>query len=466
MAKVKTVHICGDCGWESPKWQGQCRSCGAWGTLTEFQEKPGGSRPSAASVRGSAARAIPVTQVDVEEATAFPSGVGEFDRVLGRGISPGGVVLLAGDPGVGKSTLLLDIAARYARMAAAAGRGPVLYATGEETASQVRLRAQRIEALTPDLLLVAANDVTAVESLVAEHRPSLIVVDSVQTFIAPDVEGVQGGVTQIRAVTNSVIRMAKESNTPAILVGHVTKEGALAGPRTLEHMVDVVCHIEGEKNTGLRLLRSLKNRYGSTEEVGCFQLTGRGIEEVPDPSALFVSRRADLTPGSAIGVMLDGQRAIPTEVQALIEESQGGSGRRVVSGLSHSRVTMLLAVLGETTGKSLSASNVYVSTVGGASTQDPALDLAVILAAHSASTASAVRMNTVAIGEVGLTGDVRACHGLERRLQEADRLGFKCALIPASQADQVRVPERIRIVPVSSVLEALEKGLPGRRSVD
>ena len=460
MAKVKTVHICSDCGWESPKWQGQCRACGEWGTLTEFTDRPGKPGSAAASVRGSKAQAVPVTQVDVEEAAAFPSGVGEFDRVLGRGITPGGVVLLAGDPGVGKSTLLLDIAARYARMAAAGGRGPVLYGTGEETVSQVKLRAERIEALTPDLLLVAANDIDTVAALVTEHHPSLVVVDSVQTFVAPEVEGVQGGVTQIRAVTNAVIRMAKENNIPAILVGHVTKEGALAGPRTLEHMVDVVCHIEGEKNTGLRLLRSLKNRYGSTEEVGCFQLTSRGIEEVPDPSALFVSRRADLTPGSAVGVMLDGQRAIPTEVQALIEESQGGSGRRVVSGLSHSRVTMLLAVLGETVGKSLSASNVYVSTVGGASTVDPALDLAVVLAAHSAAGAGAVGMNTVAIGEVGLTGDVRACHGMDRRLLEAERLGFRRALIPASQADQIRSLRRLELVPVSSVLEALQKGLP------
>ncbi|WP_350258000.1 DNA repair protein RadA [Scrofimicrobium sp. R131] len=456
MAKTKVVHVCEECGWESPKWLGQCRSCGAWGTLTEARigpPAPGSSLPALATA------AVPVTEVDIREAAAFPSGISEFDRVLGRGITPGGIILLAGDPGVGKSTLLLDIAARFARMAEADGRGPVLYATGEETASQVRLRAERIGALTPHLLLVAENNFQAVAAHAAEHRPSLLIVDSVQTLTVPEADGVPGGVTQIREVTTAVIRVAKEQNLPAILVGHVTKEGGLAGPRSLEHLVDVVCHFEGDRHTGLRLLRSLKNRYGSTDEVGCFQLTDRGVEEVPDPSSLFVSNHERQVEGSAIAITLDGQRALPTEVQALAQEGPGGNGRRTVSGLNHSRVAMILAVLQAKVGIGSREEDVYVSTVGGAVATEPATDLAIALAFASAKRGEAVRPRLVAIGEVGLTGDIRGCHGLERRLAEAQRLGYREALVPSSQVQDLRAPRNLQLIPVGELSEAINFAL-------
>lgn len=461
MAKPRIVHVCGECGWESPKWQGQCRSCGEWGTLAEFS--PGSTKPTVPPTLMSVA--TPVTEVDVSAAHAFPSGINEFDRVLGRGITPGGVILLAGDPGVGKSTLLLDIAARFARMAEIGGRGPVLYVTGEETASQVRLRAERIGALTPNLLLVAENNMDAAQVHIDQSNPSLVVIDSVQTLSVPGVEGVQGGVTQIREVTAAVIRVAKEKNVPAVLVGHVTKDGGLAGPRSLEHLVDVVCHLEGDRYTGLRLLRSLKNRYGSTDEIGCFQMTDQGVEEVPDPSQLFVSRGAHETEGSAVGVMLDGRRALPTEIQALLQEGNGGTGRRAVAGLSQSRVTMLLAVLNERLDISRRDQDVYVSTVGGASSQEPALDLAIALAVASAANKMPLIEHMVAIGEVGLTGDVRAVPGLERRLLEASRLGFTQALVPESQVRDVRAPRGMRLIPVRSIRSAAGQALPARLGI-
>lgn len=448
------MHVCDACGWESVKWMGQCRECGAWGTMSEFRQAA--ARPSSSPIQP----AIPVTEVDLDSSLAYPSGVTEFDRVLGKGITPGGVVLLAGDPGVGKSTLLLDIAARFSRMAEATGRGPVLYVTGEETASQVRIRAERIGALSPHLLLAAEANFENVAEHIRQHRPSLLIVDSVQTLHLPGVEGVPGGVTQIRAVTAGVIKAAKEQNVPAILVGHVTKDGGLAGPRSLEHLVDVVCHFEGDPHTGLRLLRALKNRYGSTDEIGCFQLTDLGIEEVPDPSGLFLSRATLGSPGSAVTVTLEGQRALTTEIQALSQKGNGGNGRRVVSGLSQPRVAMVLAVLEAKTGIATREEDIYVSTVGGARTVEPATDLAVILAVASASRNKALPAHTVTFGEVGLTGDVRATRGLERRLQEASRLGFTRAIIPADSAGLPRTPAGMEVTLVSTVAEALAAALP------
>ncbi len=456
MAKTKTVHVCSDCGWDTAKWQGQCRSCGAWGTLVESvaHQKGGGSKAAPVS------RAVPVTEVDARPAAAFPSGISEFDRVMGQGITPGGVILLAGDPGVGKSTLLLDIAARFARMALAQGRGPVLYATGEETASQVRLRAERIGALTPNLLLVAENDFDSVAAHVQHHNPSLLIVDSVQTLTVSGVEGVPGGVTQIREVTSAVIGVAKSANMPAILVGHVTKDGGLAGPRSLEHLVDVVCHFEGDRHTGLRLLRALKNRYGSTEEVGCFVLTGQGVEEVPDPSALFISHGSEGRPGSAIAIALDGQRALPIEVQSLFQKGNGGNGRRTVSGLNSARVSMILAVLHAQKKLGSREDDVYVSTVGGASSAEPAMDLAIALASASTMMDKPLPSGLVMMGEVGLTGDLRGCHGMDRRLAEARRLGYKTAMIPASQIGGMGPPKGLTIRPISNLADAIDTIFP------
>lgn len=452
MAKDKITYQCSACGWTSPKWVGQCRECAEWGTLAEAvvtKQTISASRPVSA--------ALPVTQVGIDHAQAFPSGIGEFDRVLGRGITPGAVILLAGEPGVGKSTMLLDIAARFARMSA--GRGPVLYASGEESAAQVRVRAERIGALTDNLLLASETELEAVLSHIEANSPALIVLDSVQTLSTNTVEGSAGGISQVKGVTSAIIQVAKEKNIPTILVGHVTKDGSLAGPRTLEHLVDVVCQFEGDRHTPLRLLRAVKNRYGATDEVGCFQLTEAGIEEVPDPSAIFTSPYSGDVPGSCTTVTLEGNRPMTVEVQALVAQGGGGNGRRTVAGVDPARVGMVLAVLQARLGIDLKEFDVYVSTVGGARAVSPSSDLAIALAILSAVSGKPLPDRNAAIGEVGLTGDIRGCSGLARRFQEAARLGYRRIIVPAVQAESIRSSANCEPVPVRTMLQAKEAAL-------
>lgn len=457
MAKTKTAYRCIQCDWENGKWLGQCRQCAAWGTMEEFIDSPsptGRAEPLLGS--STPAKAVALDQVRVEDATAVPSGMAEFDRVLGGGIVPGSVVLLAGEPGVGKSTLLLDVAARYARRASWTGRGPVLYITGEESLAQVSKRAHRISALEPQLLLAAHGDVGAITALVEEHHPSLLIVDSVQTMSSALADGSPGSVSQVKAVSQVVINTAKQNGLPTLLVGHVTKDGTIAGPRTLEHLVDVVCQFEGDRSGALRLLRSVKNRYGSTDEVGCFTLEEDGIQQVQDPSTLFTSGARGQAPGSFVTVTLEGNRPMLTEIQALVAPGGAGSPRRVTSGLDSSRVAMIMAVVQANRNLDLSKSEVYVSTVGGAKISDPAVDLAIALAIWSAAKRQAPRRALVALGEVGLTGEVRGGTGLSRRLIEAARLGWKTALIPSGQAHELRAPQGMDLVPVVNLEEALQ----------
>lgn len=456
MARTKTEYRCTECGWTSPKWVGQCRECRAWGTLEEAGS-PAPAVPAAAAPRRAA---VPMTQVDASGARRRPTGVGELDRVLGGGIVPGAVVLLAGEPGVGKSTLLLDVAARAAfaqRMAG--GLGPVLYVTGEESASQVKSRAERIGAVDESLLLADENDLGAVLGHVEANAPSLLVVDSVQTMQSSQVEGGAGGVTQVRAVAAGLIRTAKERAMPVLLVGHVTKDGGIAGPRVLEHLVDVVCQFEGDRHSPLRLLRAVKNRYGPTDEVGCFELNDTGITGLPDPSGLFLSQTSLDVPGTCVTVSLEGRRPMPTEVQALLAEPSGPP-RRTTSGVDRNRVLMLLAVLDTRLRVRSSDKDVYVSTVGGARTAEPAVDLAMALAIVSSLTGKAPRRGTVAFGEVGLTGEVRACTGVQRRLQEAARLGFSRAVVPAQGSAELHAVAGLDILPVSDLATAVAAALP------
>lgn len=457
MAKVKTVHICSACGWESPKWVGQCRECGQWGTLEESLSVPissaaGSTVPKAASRPGPV---ISLDKVQAQEVSATPTGITEFDRVLGGGVVPGSVILLAGEPGVGKSTLLLDVAARFARRSEATGAGPVLYVTGEESVSQVKRRAERIGAMTPALLLAAETDVANALWHFEQARPSMLIIDSVQTLTTSAVDSGAGSVGQVKAVAGLVIQAAKSSNIPTVLVGHVTKDGSIAGPRTLEHLVDVVCQFEGDRGTPLRLLRTAKNRYGATDEVGCFLLGDTGIEEVADPSRLFTSGTKGEVPGSCVSVCLDGHRALVTELQALVAPGAGGSPRRATSGLDSSRIAMILAVIQSHLGIDLSSREVYVSTVGGAKTTEPAVDLAVAIAICSAAWNRAPLGGTIALGEVGLTSEIRGCSGLERRLSEAFRLGWKRALVPASQLPDLRIPGEMDVVGVNDLKDAV-----------
>jgi DNA repair protein RadA/Sms len=440
MAKVAQVYRCGECGWSTAKWVGRCAECQAWGSLDRAAHQGIAPGPVAHPAR-------PIASVGLETARSRPTGVGELDRALGGGLVQGAVVLLAGEPGVGKSTLLLEVAARWASTA-----GTALYVTGEESAAQVRLRAERTGALCEGLLLAAETDLAAVLAQVDHVRPSLLVLDSVQTISRAGIDGVAGGVTQVREVAGALIRAAKDRGMVTVLVGHVTKDGSIAGPRVLEHLVDVVLQFEGERHSRLRMVRAVKNRYGPADEVGCFDLSDTGIVSVPDPTGLFLSRHADAVPGTCVTVTLEGRRPLLAEVQALVASSPLATPRRATSGLDASRVAMVLAVLERRGDLSLRNNDVYAATVGGARLTEPAGDLALLVAVASGARDLPVPPGLVAIGEVGLAGEIRRVTGTHRRLAEAERMGFDRALVPP---DPGPVPAGIRAVEVGDVRSAL-----------
>jgi DNA repair protein RadA/Sms len=437
---------CSECGWAAAKWVGRCGECQAWGTVLELGAAPAGLT----KVRQVATPAVPIADIDPESANTWATGVDELDRVLGGGMVSGAVVLMAGEPGVGKSTLLLDVASR-----AASHARTVLYVTGEESASQVRVRAERIGALRPRLLLTAENDLSTILGHVEQVSPDLLIVDSVQTVASDAVDSSAGSVSQVREVAASLIRVAKERGMATVLVGHVTKDGAIAGPRVLEHLVDVVCQFEGDRHSRLRLLRAVKNRYGPTDEVGCFDLSDIGIVGLADPSGLFLSRHADPVPGTCVTVTLEGRRPLVGEVQALVAPSSSSSPRRTTSGLDSSRVAMSLAVLERRAGVRLFSNDAYVSTVGGARMVEPACDLAIALAVAGAATEWPMAAGLIAIGEIGLAGEVRPVAGVSRRLSEAARLGFNRAIIPAGSTETGPAPEGMIVFEVPDLATAL-----------
>lgn len=442
-------YTCTECGWTAAKWAGRCGECQAWGSVVEDTGPTAGPRTMAsAPVRGAAR---PIAEIDVEPARARPTGVAELDRVLGGGLVPGAVVLLAGEPGVGKSTLLLDVASRVAD-----GEGQrVLYVTGEESAGQVRLRAERIGALSPRLLLTAETDLGTVLGHVEAAAPTMLVVDSVQTVASAQVEGAPGGVSQVREVAAALIAAAKERDIPAVLVGHVTKDGSVAGPRTLEHLVDVVCQFEGDRHSRLRLVRATKNRYGPTDEVGCFDLSEQGIVGLADPSGLFLSHTLHRVPGTCVTVTLEGRRPLATEIQSLVVPSQLSNPRRTTSGVDSSRLAMILAVLHRRAGHATGDRDVYVSTVGGARVVEPSADLAVALATASALADLPLLEGLVAVGEVGLAGEIRPVVGLGRRLAEARRLGFARAVVPAGGLSGLAVPDGLEVLEAEDLATAV-----------
>jgi DNA repair protein RadA/Sms len=420
MAKTSPGYTCTDCGWNTVKWVGRCGECQAWGTVVEEGVRTGIlSRVVEVTITEQTA-AKPITHLpDEGELEHLPTGIGEFDRVLGGGIVPGATILLSGEPGVGKSTLLLEVASRVAQRGA-----PVLYVSAEESVSQVRLRAARTGALHESLYLVAETDLGTVIGHITNVQPRLVIVDSVQTVASSTVDGLAGGVSQVREVAAALVRVAKNNNVPLLLVGHVTKDGTIAGPRTLEHLVDVVCQFEGDAQTALRFVRSQKNRFGPTDEVGCFEMTGDGISEVPDPSGLFLSRSSTPTSGTCTTVAMEGRRPMPVEIQALVVSATTPNPRRVTNGVDSSRVAMLLAVLERRAGIRLGDKDVYVSTVGGAKLTEPGADLAIAIALASAARDTAVAHDVVAVGEISLAGEVRPVAASRQREAEAGRLGF------------------------------------------
>ncbi|WP_129661336.1 DNA repair protein RadA [Rothia uropygialis] len=469
------AYRCRECGWTTAKWVGRCGECQQWGTI----EEAGG--PTVA--RTSAARSVetparPIGEVDASVAQFSSTGIQEFDRVLGGGLVPGAVILMAGEPGVGKSTLLLDVAATFARGRPAhreaqgsagqsdaldGGSKPheVLYVTGEESAAQVKLRADRINAVADTLFLAAETDLGSALAHMDKVSPSLLVVDSVQTLASAEVEGSAGGVTQVREVAASIIAEAKKRNMTTLLVGHVTKEGTIAGPRLLEHLVDVVCQFEGDKNSRIRMLRAVKNRFGPTDEVGCFDLLEDGIEGVSDPSGLFVSRTAHPVAGTCLTVTMEGRRPLLAEVQALLDESSTAQPRRATAGLDSARTAMLLAVLQRRAGFNVGKLDCYLSTVGGVRLNEPAADLATVMALASAAEDKPLPRKLVVFGEVGLAGEVRAVPGIRQRINEVARLGFTHVMVPASPAGVGEVPEGVHVKEVASVVDAVDTLFPG-----
>ena len=457
--KVRPVHTCSECGFVSPKWLGRCPECGSWGTLQETAAAESGTAAQAA-VSGRrptgltpTSPAVPITKVGAAATKAINTGIGELDRVLGRGIVPGSVVLMAGEPGVGKSTLLLEVASRWAQLGRTA-----LYATAEESAGQVRARAERTGALHETLYLAAESNLDVAFGHVEQLKPSLLIVDSVQTMHAAGVEGVAGGVAQSRAVTAALTTLAKTTGIPILLVGHVTKDGNVAGPRVLEHLVDVVLNFEGDRQSSLRLLRGLKNRFGATDEMGCFEQTAAGIREVADPSGLFLSHRGSTPDGSAVTVAMDGVRPILAEVQALTVDPVAKNPRRVVTGLDANRVPMVLAVLQARAGERTNDKDAYVATVGGMKIQEPATDLAVALATWSSLHEQPLPPKTVVIGEVGLAGEVRRVPNLDRRLAEAARLGYRHAIVPPGKVEVSGSMQVRQAATLSEAIAALKAG--------
>jgi len=438
----RPAHRCGECGATVAKWVGQCPQCQAWGSIVEVGATRVSLAPGAVT-----SPAVPIGDVDVEAARAVPTGVDELDRVLGGGLVPGGVVLLAGEPGVGKSTLLSSVAARAARDGA-----PVLYVTGEESAAQVRLRAERTGDLAPSLWLAAETDLAAVLAHVDAVRPSLLVLDSVQTVASAQVEGSAGGVTQVRAVAAALIGLAKERGIATVLVGHVTKDGAIAGPRLLEHLVDVVLYFEGERHSPLRLVRAVKNRFGPADEVGCFEMTDTGIAGLPDPSGLFLSDRGRPVAGTCVTVTVEGRRPMLAEVQALVAPTPAANPRRAVSGLDSARVAMVLAIVERRGAVKLQGNDVYTATVGGIRLTEPAADLAVALAVASAVHDRPLPVDVLALGELGLSGELRKVGSMQRRLSEAARLGFRRAIVPSGSGAG---PAGMEIVQVGDLWQAL-----------
>ena len=427
MPKSTLTFMCSECGGESLRWAGQCPHCHAWNTLQEFQVRKGRTSPASTSPKRS--RAVPLNEIESESAPRRPLAWGELNRVLGGGIVPGSVVLVAGEPGVGKSTLLMHAAQQIA----AAG-GKVLYASGEESPQQVRMRAHRLGQLSPGILLLAENDLDAICEAISAEVPQLAIVDSIQTVTDTGLEGGAGSVTQVRESAARLMRLAKEIGVPIFLVGHVTKEGAIAGPRVLEHIVDTVLYLEGDRRQELRILRAMKNRFGSAEEIGVFAMGESGLEEVPDPSAALLGNAVASSPGTAVVVVIEGTRPLLIEIQSLVNEAKPNANfppRRIASGIDINRLHMLIAVLEKRASLSLGQSDIFVNVAGGIRITEPAADLGLALSIHSNTSNRPLPDGLVAIGELGLAGEVRRVGQLDRRLQEAARHGLTRALIPA-----------------------------------
>ncbi|OUR89597.1 DNA repair protein RadA [Gammaproteobacteria bacterium 42_54_T18] len=450
MAKAKTRYVCTDCGSDFPKWAGQCGDCGAWNTLTEFV--PDSAGPAARRGTGYAGESKKVTtmaDVSIENCSRTPTGLNELDRVLGGGLVDGSVVLIGGDPGIGKSTILLQT------MTFLGANSTALYITGEESLQQVAMRARRLGLAQDKMKIMSETVVENILATAAKERPAVMVVDSIQTVYSDALSSAPGGVSQVRECAAALVRYAKQSGTALFLVGHVTKEGALAGPRVLEHMVDSVLYFEGEQDSRFRIIRAVKNRFGAVNELGVFAMTDRGLKEVSNPSAIFLSRYEHPVPGSVVMVTRDGTRPLLVEVQALVDDSQMGNPRRVAVGLDQNRLAMLLAVLNRHGGVATMGMDVFLNVVGGVKVLETGSDMAVLVAVMSSLRNLALDNHLIVFGEVGLSGEIRPVPNGQERLKEAAKHGFKRAIVPKANAPKDPV-DGMDIVGVSWLSEALE----------
>jgi DNA repair protein RadA/Sms len=447
MAKPKSIYACSECGGQAPKWQGQCPHCGAWNTLVEGVATPPAKRFEGVSGGRSPVRTL--STVETRETTRIPTGQAEFDRVLGGGLVPGGVVLLGGDPGIGKSTLLLQACA------ALGATHRTLYVTGEESVEQVALRAQRLGLVNAPVELLAEVQLEAIVAAITGTAPQVVVIDSIQTMYTETLTSAPGSVSQVRECAAQLTRLAKQRGTIVVFVGHVTKEGAIAGPRVLEHIVDTVLYFEGDPHSSFRLVRAIKNRFGAANELGVFGMTERGLRGVSNPSALFLSQHDEPVAGSAIVATLEGSRPLLVEIQALVDPVMGGNPKRLAVGLDPQRLALLLAVLHRHGGLEVAGYDVFVNAVGGVRINEPAADLAVLLAVQSSLRNKPLPAKTLVFGEVGLAGEIRPVQRGQERIREAAKLGFRTVLMPSLNKPKQAV-EGVEIITVNRVGDALD----------
>ena len=453
MAKTRTRYICSACGYESPRWVGRCPGCEAWNTLEETllsaPEKGAGAKIASNQRPGTGAKPLPLRDIPEDVTLRTGTGISELDRVLGGGIVEGGLILIGGDPGIGKSTLLLQVCDHLAK-----DGKRVLYISGEESARQIKLRAARL-GITSDMYVLAENALDAVEEKIRDLQPDTAVIDSIQTMYRPEMASAPGSVSQIREGTSLVMRLCKETGTSVFLVGHVTKDGAIAGPRMLEHMVDVVLYFEGDRQQDYRLLRAVKNRFGSVNELGVFRMTGQGMQVVENPSEELLSHRSKGASGSTVFCGMEGSRPLLCDVQALTSPTFYGTPRRAVNGADSGRVAMLLAVLEKRANQRTYNQDVYINVAGGLELSEPAADLALCVAVSSSLRDKAVGAEIAVMGEVGLAGEVRTIPQCERRVSECARLGFTTIIAPRANARRIQAPEGVKIIGVDTVAQAL-----------
>ncbi|WP_373499868.1 DNA repair protein RadA [Desulfococcus sp.] len=449
--REKAVYACQTCGFQSPKWLGKCPDCGNWDTFAEEVQyaaaPPRGARTAFSGDTGP----VPIDAVVMDDECRIQTGIGEFDRVLGGGLVPGSLVLIGGDPGIGKSTLMLQTLYGLARQGIR-----VLYVSGEESVKQIRLRSKRLETVSGGLLVASEVDLDRIMQMVASEKPDVLVIDSIQTMYNADLASAPGSVTQVRESAMRLMILAKKSEIPTFLVGHVTKEGAIAGPRLLEHMVDTVLYFEGDRSHVFRILRAVKNRFGSTNEIGVFEMKEKGLEEVPNPSAVFLSERPESAAGSVVTACMEGTRPILVELQALASSTSFGTPRRTILGLDQNRVALLVAVMEKKLGMHLMGHDIFMNVAGGIRVDEPAVDMGIIAAVASSFLDRAVPEGHIVMGEVGLTGEVRAIGQVEARVAEIRKMGFTRCLLPESNVRRMTRMDGIEIIGIQTVAQAVE----------